>query len=184
MASATNLNKNSSEKIKKSYVALIAEAILASPDVKLNLSQIYESLETRHPSFRNKSSGWKNSVRHNLSLNECFIKSGRCEDGKGHYWTIADQYSETFKTGNFKVKQKSRRKKNVPISTVNSQIGVHKYACKDPPEWFNQTIVGGMHSVPTTFCIPLQWADGIYREKLILYTQLLREQFIHTSAHL
>jgi hypothetical protein len=27
-------------------------------------------------------------VRHNLSLNECFIKAGRCESGKGNYWAI------------------------------------------------------------------------------------------------
>ncbi len=40
----------------------------------MTLSEIYAFLQQSFPFFRSTYMGWKNSVRHNLSLNECFIK--------------------------------------------------------------------------------------------------------------
>ena len=70
-----------------SYIELIAKAILDSPEQKLRLHDLYDALEKKHPYFQVADAGWKNSVRHNLSLHECFCKSERCGNGKGHYWT-------------------------------------------------------------------------------------------------
>ncbi|CAF98414.1 unnamed protein product, partial [Tetraodon nigroviridis] len=70
------------------YIALIAKVILSSPSKKLNLASIYSAMEEQFPFLRNRGPGWKNSVRHNLSVNDCFMKVDRCEDGRGHYWGV------------------------------------------------------------------------------------------------
>ncbi len=49
-------------------------AINSTPTKKMTLSEIYSFLQQSFPFFRSTYMGWKNSVRHNLSLNECFIK--------------------------------------------------------------------------------------------------------------
>ena len=76
------------EKPTQSYVAIIAMAILESKYKKLVLSDIYKYILEKYPYFKDKGQGWRNSVRHNLSLNQCFAKAGRAENGKGNYWTI------------------------------------------------------------------------------------------------
>ncbi|CAF0753724.1 unnamed protein product [Adineta steineri] len=79
------------EKPPYSYIALIVMAINSTPTKKMTLSEIYAFLQQSFPFFRSTYMGWKNSVRHNLSLNECFIKLPKAmgRAGKGHYWTIA-----------------------------------------------------------------------------------------------
>ncbi|KFV74426.1 Forkhead box protein I3, partial [Struthio camelus australis] len=96
------------EKPPLSYIALIAKAILSSPANKLNLAAIYKYIEENFPFYRNKGRGWRNSVRHNLSLNDCFIKVGRCEDGKGNYWSIHPSNLNDFVHGDFRQHRRSR----------------------------------------------------------------------------
>lgn len=70
-------------KPQHSYIGLIAMAILSTPESKLVLSDIYQHILDNYPYFRTRGPGWRNSIRHNLSLNDCFIKSGRSANGKG-----------------------------------------------------------------------------------------------------
>ncbi|XP_031552182.1 forkhead box protein I1-B-like [Actinia tenebrosa] len=76
------------KKPKLSYVELIAEAILSSKEKHLVLGDIYEAIIEKYPYFETKGSGWRNSIRHNLSLSDCFIKGERCPNGKGHFWEV------------------------------------------------------------------------------------------------
>ncbi|XP_011175482.2 LOW QUALITY PROTEIN: forkhead box protein D1 [Solenopsis invicta] len=96
-------------KPQHSYIGLIAMAILSSPEKKLVLSDIYQHILEHYPYFRTRGPGWRNSIRHNLSLNDCFVKSGRSANGKGHYWAIHPANLEDFRRGDFR-RRKAQRK--------------------------------------------------------------------------
>ncbi len=85
-----------------SYIELIAKALLESPEQRLTLRDIYDALEKKHPYFQVADAGWKNSVRHNLSLHKCFCKTDK--RGKGHYWNIHPINLQDFKAGDFRRK--------------------------------------------------------------------------------
>ncbi|CAD5206819.1 unnamed protein product [Bursaphelenchus okinawaensis] len=88
-----------------SYIGLIAMAILSSPERKMLLSEIYTWIAMEYSYFRNRGSGWRNSVRHNLSLNDCFVKVDRAANGKGHYWTIHPANLADFLKGDYRRRQ-------------------------------------------------------------------------------
>lgn len=71
-----------------SYATLIGLAILQSAMGKLTLSQIYNWISVHFPYYKQKDAGWQNSIRHNLSLNDAFIKTEKSNDGKGHFWQV------------------------------------------------------------------------------------------------
>ena len=80
-----------------SYASLIRLAILNSPSQKATLSDIYKWIEEKFLYYKNqKNAGWKNSIRHNLSLSKCFVKvpRPRHDPGKGYYWAINQLYSQ------------------------------------------------------------------------------------------
>lgn len=114
-----NKESNDSDPNKKppySYVALIAMAIKESPDRKLQLSEIYHWIATKFPFYQQQNAkekqGWKNSIRHNLSLNECFVKiprEGGGGGGKGNYWTLDPQHEDMFEHGNYKRRRRMKR---------------------------------------------------------------------------
>ncbi|KAK4314920.1 hypothetical protein Pmani_013832 [Petrolisthes manimaculis] len=109
-----------------SYVALITMAIKESPDRRLQLSEIYQWIATKFPFYAQQNAkekqGWKNSIRHNLSLNECFVKiprEGGGGGGKGNYWTLDPQHEDMFEHGNFK---RRRRMKRPPLYRPGTYI--------------------------------------------------------------
>lgn len=71
----------------------------------MQLHEIYGFMESKYKYFAmNVNKSWRNSVRHNLSLNECFIKAARGTNGKGNYWRIHPLCEREFVRGNFRRK--------------------------------------------------------------------------------
>ncbi|CAL1279369.1 unnamed protein product [Larinioides sclopetarius] len=101
------------EKPPYSYIALIVMAIQSSPSKRLTLNEIYQYLQGRFQFFRGQYQGWKNSVRHNLSLNDCFIKlpKGLGRPGKGHYWTVDPASQYMFEEGSFRRRPRGFRRR-------------------------------------------------------------------------
>ncbi|KAJ2957243.1 hypothetical protein NQZ79_g7049 [Umbelopsis isabellina] len=85
-----HVEKNTEGKPPYSYAMLIRYAIENSPNKKLTLSEIYSWVTEHYPFYNTAGNGWKNSIRHNLSLNKSFVKVPRPinEPGKGSYWTV------------------------------------------------------------------------------------------------
>ena len=119
--SAIPISRPKSRRFSMTYVALIASAILRFPEKRLTLSQIYQVIEKMFPEFTVSRAGWKNTVRHNLSLHECFVKGEMAANGKSCYWHIHPAYIARFSKGDFR--KRPSRELCIDDSTGASRVG-------------------------------------------------------------
>lgn len=102
-----------------SYISLTAMAIWSSQEKMLPLNEIYRFITDRFPYYRKNTQRWQNSLRHNLSFNDCFIKVPRRPDrpGKGAYWALHPQAFDMFENGSL-----LRRRKRFKLHKTQKDI--------------------------------------------------------------
>lgn len=124
---------SSSVKPPYSYIALITMAILQSPLKKLTLSGICDFISNKFPYYRDKFPAWQNSIRHNLSLNDCFIKIPRepGNPGKGNYWSLDPASEDMFDNGSF-LRRRKRFKRNHPELSKDGLVFYSNLNCYRP----------------------------------------------------
>lgn len=111
----SRFNRKSRRRPPYSYIALIAMAIQNASDKRLTLDGICKFIRDRFPFYRDTYPSWKICIRNNLSLNDCFIKTGIKSDEplKGNYWTLDPESYNMFENGSF-LRRKTRFKRQDP----------------------------------------------------------------------
>ncbi|XP_043266695.1 uncharacterized protein [Venturia canescens] len=71
------------------YTELIEQALQERGE--LTVSAIYSWISEHFPYYKSNDDRWKNSVRHNLSINPHFRKGSKAPHGAGHLWAIANR---------------------------------------------------------------------------------------------
>ena len=98
-----------------SYAQLITRAIDSSPWKRLTLNEVYEWIVKFVPYFKDKTDpksswGWKNSIRHNLSLHNQFIRvpiiSSLSKGPVKYVWTINPSFKNNSPYKKYSLKRK------------------------------------------------------------------------------
>ena len=106
-----------------SYISLTFMAIQSSEEKMLTLNDIYKFIMDRFPYYRKNTQRWQNSLRHNLSFNDCFIKIPRRPDkpGKGSYWALHPNSGDMFENGSF-LRRRKRFKLNLKAKEATNHV--------------------------------------------------------------
>ncbi len=115
-----------------SYIALITMALESSSGGMMTLNEIYSFIVKRFPYFKSNQQRWQNSIRHNLSLNDCFVKIPRApgRPGKGNYWALHPSCGDMFANGSFlrRAKRFKLSKEKGAASSHHQHSSMHPYA--------------------------------------------------------
>ncbi|XP_027761247.1 forkhead box protein M1 isoform X4 [Empidonax traillii] len=148
-AASSSWQDSVSERPPYSYMAMIQFAINSTEKKRMTLKDIYTWIEDHFPYFKHVAKpGWKNSIRHNLSLHDMFVRETSA-NGKISFWTIhpdanrcltldqvfkqKSRLPDTLKNVGSKTEpQNSRRKMKPLLPRVNSYLVPIQFPLSQP----------------------------------------------------
>ncbi|XP_071083994.1 forkhead box protein H1-like [Haliotis cracherodii] len=106
------------------YVGMMVVAIHTSSTKRLTLVGIRDTLATMFPFFQGEYLGWRDSIRHNLSSNQCFtrIQRGVNKNIKGCFWAVDLSLVPPTAFLRATIKDPVQRKQWAP--TLTQQLGI------------------------------------------------------------
>ncbi|XP_019320396.2 forkhead box protein M1 isoform X3 [Panthera pardus] len=117
---STSWQDSVSERPPYSYMAMIQFAINSTERKRMTLKDIYTWIEDHFPYFKHIAKpGWKNSIRHNLSLHDMFVRETSA-NGKVSFWTIhpsANRYLTLDQVFKQQKRPNPELRRNVTIKT-------------------------------------------------------------------
>lgn len=105
-----------------SYATLICMAMKEANLPKMTLSAIYKWITNNFVYYKYADQSWQNSIRHNLSLNKCFVKVPRKkgEPGKGGYWSLVPEYADKLLES--QMKKRKMQEQNTGIQAKRARM--------------------------------------------------------------
>ncbi|XP_033216759.1 uncharacterized protein LOC117172707 [Belonocnema kinseyi] len=161
---------NGPKKPPFTYTELIEHALQEKGE--LTVSAIYQWISEHFPYYKSNDDRWKNSVRHNLSINPHFRKGSKAPHGAGHLWAIANQEdlrSRHILSNGYKtpvIESNNYRKSEVSSQIVTmDEVEAATASIAQPPDEETENII---NSVTLEHCAE-QILSGIKREVEVQY---------------
>ncbi len=149
---STTLPGSPTRNPEASYVYMIAQAIHAQPNQQAFLKTIYAWIEENYKQtakIKKDPKGWQNSVRHNLSLHDCF---GKIQSGpKACLWFVKDYKGLMSDFGNSTAQRKRMKRHSGDKSTTSKEAAPAAECTTTHQPWW-----------PILSNLPLQTPANIY----------------------
>ncbi|XP_063763594.1 forkhead box protein N1 isoform X1 [Eleginops maclovinus] len=176
-----------------SYSILIFLALKNSKTGSLPVSEIYSFMTEHFPYFKSAPDGWKNSVRHNLSLNKCFEKvenKNGNSSRKGCLWALNQAKVEKMQEELHKWRRKDPvtvRRSMAKPEDLDRLLGERPDKFRTLPPYTNPAVisrVAPLYGNTSSSCSPAQLLPSCLPSRRLQYLHVQPQQHCYPpNAH-